>query len=589
MRNAKALLRLFREFGDLRWIAPLLMFLGLVVAVLEGASLYLLAPIFETVLSNNNQPGSILPPFLTGLTDFFPEDQRLSYLIGTVISLIVLKNLAQYADALAWTVYDAKVNKRIQHKLFDRLMSNDARDKAVTPGQAINLFENQSWRAVDALLALTTGIGELFAVLFFVVLLFLLSWEMSLVILVTALVLFAMITILTRRVETLGQEVVETQEKVSIKLWDILTGLKTIRIFGGEQLETKGFNRAIDDTVSAGVRQEKLSAAVEPLIEIVAALLIGLLCLVMLGRDVATLPVFVSYIVLLRRLVPRIQNLIGIQVTLSGEIASVHKIVPWLVPPANRAPASANLSFDDLETDLTLSDLRFRYAPSEDLALIDVSLTVPKGKITGIAGPSGAGKSTLVDLLCRIATPEAGDIKVNGHSIHDLARSSWQGRLGVVPQEVHLFNASLRDNIAYGLEGVTNVEVTDAAKAANAHDFIKEHPEGYSRILSEGGSDLSGGQRQRIALARALLRKPSLLILDEATSALDPLAETLVKEAVAARPEGSTVIVIAHRASTLEMADHIVVLDKGRVVQSGSKAELATAPGLFQTMFPIVR
>lgn len=588
MTNTQAIWRLFRELRELRWYLILLIILGVLVTLLEGVGLFLLMPIFATLIgmSGDSDMTELTGySFLDDLLGSLADDTRLTTLILVVMTLIILKNIAQYIDAVGWTWYDALVNKRIQAKLFARLMANDPRDTLRGPGRLLNTFENQSWRAVDALLGVAGAFVDLFGALFFIALLVILSWQMSLIVLVCGVAIYVLVTVLTRRIETLGTELVETQEEVSRRLWDVLNGLKTIWIFGSEAHEKKQYDRVIDDTVMTGLRQERISAAVDPIIETIVALLIGAVCLLSVGQDLSVLPALGSFILILRRLIPRLQALIGVRVELAAEIASVHNILPLLEPPLETSQQRAGAAFTGLESDIEVERLTYSYGDTDKLALDNVSFTVAQGQITGIAGPSGAGKSTFVYLLCRILVPGSGRMTANGRDISDYSLTSWRQNIGAVSQDIHLFRASIRDNIAYGLANASTEDIVAAAKAANAHDFIVKHPEGYDRILTENGADLSGGQRQRLALARALIRNPELLILDEATSALDPLAETLVKEALAARPEGCTVIVIAHRATTLEVADRIVVFEDGHVVQTGTWADLMDVPGLFQRMF----
>ncbi|EDQ03071.1 Heterocyst differentiation ATP-binding protein HepA (plasmid) [Sulfitobacter indolifex] len=585
MSNTRALLKLFQQLEDLRWYIVPLVILGILVSLFEGIGLLLLVPIFAALLGTSGDEQAAQSTglgFLDEALAAFTDESRLTALILCIVGLVILKNIAQYIKDVAWTAYDAETNKHIQAKLFARLMANDPRDFARGPGGLLNTFENQSWRAIDALLGVAVALVELCGALFFIALLIILSLEMTLIVLLCGTALYVLISFLTRKIETLGAELVETQEDVSRRLWDVLTGLKTIFIFGNEAQEKKQFARVIDRTVSKGVRQEKLSAAVDPIIETLVALLIGAVCILSIGEDLSALPELVSFVLILRRLIPRLQSLIGVRVELAAEIASIHNILPFFEPPRR---SGGDTPFRGFETDIEVEGLTFQYDSEEDVALDEVSFSIALGEITGVAGPSGAGKSTLVDLLCRIRTPSGGAIKANGYDIGNFALTDWRAKLGVVIQDIHLFRASIRDNIAYGLPDVSPAEIEEAARAASIHEFIVNHPEGYDRVLTENGADLSGGQRQRLALARALLRKPKLLILDEATSALDPLAETLVKEAIAARPEGCTVLVIAHRATTIKVADTIIVMEGGRVVQSGTWDSLVNDLGLFQRMF----
>ena len=317
MSNAKALSLLFRELGDLRWYQFPLIVLGILVSLLEGIGLFLLVPIIAILLGTSGESETAIVNGIELFDHFllnFTEYASLAALISCVVVLIVLKNIAQYIDAVSWTWYDAEVNKRIQAKLFARLMANDPRDWGRGPGRSLNTFENQSWRAVDALLGVAAAVVEMCGALFFVVLLIILSWQMTLIVFVCGAALYLLVSFLTRRIETLGAELVQTQEEVSTRLWDVLTGLKTIWIFGNEAHEKKQFARVVEKTLSTGVRQEKLSAAVDPIVETIVALLIGAVCLLSIGQDLSALPALVSFILILRRLIPRLQSLISVRV-----------------------------------------------------------------------------------------------------------------------------------------------------------------------------------------------------------------------------------------------------------------------------------
>jgi len=223
----------------------------------------------------------------------------------------------------------------------------------------------------------------------------------------------------------------------------------------------------------------------------------------------------------------------------------------------------------------------FRYGNGEPV-LRDIDLEIRPGEVVALVGPSGAGKSTLADLLPRFHDVSEGRVTLDGSDVRDLRLAELRSLFGIVTQETILFHDTVRANIAYGRDGVPQEQVEEAAKAANAHDFISEMPEGYDTILGERGVRLSGGQRQRIAIARALLRNPPILILDEATSALDTESERQVQQAIDELLEGRTVIVIAHRLSTVRRADQILVLDAGRIAERGTHDQLLVKDGLYR-------
>jgi len=237
---------------------------------------------------------------------------------------------------------------------------------------------------------------------------------------------------------------------------------------------------------------------------------------------------------------------------------------------------------------LEVRGLSFAYGADGRMGAVvldEINVTAAPGQVVALVGPSGAGKTTLVSLLPRFYDLTAGRITIDGHDITGVTQESLRAVMAIVPQEPTLFGGTVRENIAYGRAGATGDEVELAARAANAHAFIAALPDGYDAIVGERGVKLSGGQRQRIAIARAILKDPRLLILDEATSALDNHSEALVQEALERLMAGRTTIVIAHRLTTVERADKIVVLDRGRVVEEGTHADLLARGGLYQRLY----
>jgi len=235
---------------------------------------------------------------------------------------------------------------------------------------------------------------------------------------------------------------------------------------------------------------------------------------------------------------------------------------------------------------IIFENIYFKFEDSDDLILDNISFPVRKGDIIALVGPSGGGKSTLVDLIPRFYDPTQGSILIDGNNIRDITIESLRSKMGIVTQETFLFNSSVKENIAYGLTDFPMDKIIEAAKTANAHDFIMEMNNGYDSVIGERGIKLSGGQRQRLTIARALLKNPDIMIFDEATSALDNESEILVQQAIERLMQNRTTFVIAHRLSTIRNATSILVLDKGKIIQTGTHEELIRAEkGLYKKLY----
>jgi subfamily B ATP-binding cassette protein MsbA len=297
--------------------------------------------------------------------------------------------------------------------------------------------------------------------------------------------------------------------------------------------------------------------------------------------DSATLIVFM---VMVMRLLPPLKQLSQAPTTAQQSFASAERLFEVLDLPTEAQLDKGTQQVSELRDSLVFEGVSFGYSDDE-LVLRDVSFTARRGQVVALVGASGAGKSTLVDLIPRFYEPTAGRILLDGADTRDISLPSLRGLTGIVSQDTVLFNDTVRNNIAYGsAERFTDAQIEAAARAANAHAFITELPEGYATVLGERGTRLSGGQRQRLAIARALLTDPPILILDEATSALDTESERLVQEAIDRLLAGRTVFVIAHRLSTVVHADQILVLDRGEIIERGTHAELLTRRGTYSRL-----
>ena len=369
---------------------------------------------------------------------------------------------------------------------------------------------------------------------------------------------------------------------------ETVAGVRLVKSFSAEPYEQHRFNEASARFTRGMVRVTRVAFLSQPLTEMVGALIAALVLWVG-GRDVLVNHTLhggelITFLVMTTRLMQPLKQLAQLPATAQQSFAAAERLFEVLDTPNETATDRGTRDTMRFDRAVEFDDVSFAY--ETEPVLQHVSLTAAKGSVVALVGSSGAGKSTLVDLIPRFYEVTGGAIRIDGVDTRDVKLPALRALTGIVSQDTVLFNDTVRNNIAYGVAAkYGDAEIEAAARAANAHQFISELPDGYATQLGERGTRLSGGQRQRIAIARALLVDPPILILDEATSALDTESERLVQEAIERLLAGRTVFVIAHRLSTVEHADQILVLDRGQVVERGTHAELIARRGAYHRLY----
>jgi ATP-binding cassette, subfamily B, bacterial MsbA len=374
--------------------------------------------------------------------------------------------------------------------------------------------------------------------------------------------------------------------EITSVLQEAVSGVRLVKSFRGEPYEDERFTQASHRYSSGMVRITRIAALSQPMTELIGVS-VAMMILWMGAREVllggagamdsATL---ITFMIMVMRLLPPLKQLSQAPTTAQQSFASAERLFEVLDQPTEMQLDHGTRVVDGLREAIAFERVNFAY--DDEPVLRDVSFIARRGEVVALVGASGAGKSTLVDLIPRFYEPTGGVIRLDGVDTREIALASLRGLTGIVSQDTVLFNDTVRSNIAYGAgDRFSDEQIEAAARAANAHGFISELPDGYATVLGERGTRLSGGQRQRLAIARALLTDPPILILDEATSALDTESERLVQEAIDRLLAGRTVFVIAHRLSTIVHADLILVLDRGRIVERGTHAELLKQRGVY--------
>jgi len=398
--------------------------------------------------------------------------------------------------------------------------------------------------------------------------------------------------------EKLGEIVSRTEES--------LGGLRIIKSFGAEEYQQQKFGELNDDYRRKLIRLTWRRDLSSPLTEFLGIATVALLLWYgsrQVFNDQMDAGAFLSFIFAFYLVIDPAKKFSKAWYNVQKGLGAMERVDAVLdVPNAILSPRTAALRSEadnngagpqvqgkEQKSSVTIpgivfDNVDFRYTPDGPLVLNQLNLMLPRGKVLALAGASGGGKSTIADLFPRFYDPTGGAIYLDGKDLREYPLSELRSRFGIVSQEAILFNDTIYNNIVFGMPGVTSTQVEEAARVANAHDFIVATPNGYQTNIGDRGSKLSGGQRQRLTIARAILRNPDILILDEATSALDSESERLVQDALQKLMNGRTALVIAHRLSTIQQADEIIVLDGGRAIERGTHAELLSKEGAYRKL-----
>ncbi|MBD2089465.1 ABC transporter ATP-binding protein [Microcoleus sp. FACHB-1515] len=588
MKNFAAFQRLLPLVKLFPWAIPAIVALGVLSSLFEGLSISLFIPVLQTLLQDAPQAATN-SPLLQGLFRLLagiPERDRLWLLPAAIFGCILIKNGLSYINTVLSAWLSARISHRLRSQVFEQLLSvGYSYLETQESGKLMNTLASETWRTSQALSTLISLITTVCTTVVYAALLMLISWPLTLLIGVVMGLISLIIQLVTRRIKILGQQAVQANADLGVRMYEGLVGMRTIRAFGQEDYEQQQFDRTSRRVQKALLKLDIVSGTVQPLYELLSALLV-LSILVLVGlHDRASLPTLLTFLFMLYRLQPQMQQIDGYRTSLLALSSSIDDVFLFLDRDSKPYLRSGTVQFLGLRQQIALESVSFRYTAQDQPAIDHICLQIAAGKTTALVGPSGAGKSTLIHLICRFHDPSAGEIWVDGQPLRSLDLKSWRDRMAIVSQDIHIFNATIAQNIAYGCSTASRAEIVAAAKQAHAHEFISQLPQGYDTPVGDRGIRLSGGQRQRIALARAIIRDPDILILDEATNALDSISEFLIQEALDLFGRDRTVIVIAHRFSTIKHADQIAVLDQGQIVEQGTLDRLLRQDGLFAQMY----
>ncbi|WP_189988162.1 ABC transporter ATP-binding protein [Thalassobaculum fulvum] len=517
---------------------------------------------------------------------FVDRDRDMLWLIGcAVLAIFAVKSTAAYLQEAVLAFVGQRIVADVQDRLFRHLLDQDvALFQSRQTGTLVSHFTFDVQALRQAVSTALVGLGrDGLSIVFLAGVMVYQDWLLSLIALVVAPITVAPIQRLGKRMRRVSGESQERMGELTTLLGQAFHGIRVIKAYGMEEAERRRVGAVIEAMFRLAFRQGRVRAAVQPIIDVFGGVAVA--GVIVYGglrvMDGVTTPgAFFSFIAAVLMAYQPLRGLGKVNTTLQEGLASADRLFALLDRQSSIADAPGAVALERAPAAVAFDGVSFSY-PDGTEALAGLDMKAPAGKVTALVGPSGAGKSTVLQLIPRFYDVQQGTVKVAGRDVRELTVKSLRAAIAVVSQEVVLFDDTVAENIRYGRPDASDDEVRAAAEAAAAHGFISEMPDGYATRVGEHGLKLSGGQRQRIAIARAILKDAPILLLDEATSALDTESERQIQAALARLMVGRTTIVIAHRLSTVHGADVIHAFERGRVVESGTHAELLARSGLY--------
>jgi subfamily B ATP-binding cassette protein MsbA len=487
---------------------------------------------------------------------------------SVIFAFVVLKSIFQaLANTFAAWV-EGRVGHDIRCALSESLQSVGYSFFLVQdPSRLVNILTTESWKASDAMRVVLTRIAAIATILVFSVLLLLVSWRLSLMVLVGGFIARRVQQRTDAKLREFSNATVSANQLLADQMLFTIYGARIIRLFNCQQAEHSRFETVSDGVRSSILKGERLYGTQGPLLEAMHGVLFLVVLLAAMFTGVS-LPVLAAFLALMNRVQPHLRLVEQSGASLASAAGPFDE-VEWLLKMRDNPPAPrGELAFTGLRNGIEFDKVTFEYGDRSEAVLMDASFEFRRGRSTALIGASGAGKSTVINLLCRLLEPVSGTIKVDGQPLSQIRISDWLNAIAIAGQDIDLIDGTIAENISYGCPHTERTKMERAARSAGA-SFVKDLPQGLDTLVGPRGLSLSAGERQRIGIARALAREPDILILDEATNAIDHETESAIIKTLQNLPESMTVIVISHRPGTLAFCDDAVVLNRGRVVETG--------------------
>lgn len=582
------------------WVLVLAFLSMLVYSVVNSLSPTTLIPVVDNIIrgAQITIPAHVnVPVFIRALVDKINAMPQINLVVALLIlSLIyfLIRNVFDFLQTYLMNDVSQRIVRDIKDVIYKKLLSLSMHFYSKNP--TAKLMARITYDASIVRDSISTGLLDLilrpleiishFSVIIFIVFVF----GIPLRFIFTSIILFPCILLpavfVSRKLRKITTKSQEKMGDINTTLFEIITGMRTVKAFSMQKYEYEKFKEQNRGFYKLAMKAVKRINIISPVNELTSAVYFVVIMFLAYKQIIAgslswgSFVVFLGSILLMLKPVKRLGK---VYATIQQSLAAATRIFGILDTEESIIEKEAAIRLPILSRSVSFENVRFKY--NSEYVLSDINLDIKKGEIIAIVGPSGAGKTSLVNLIARFYDPQEGSVKIDGVDLKDVTLQSLRDQIGIVTQEMLLFNDTAKANIAYGSKGFSEDDVAKAAKIANAHNFIMNMPEQYNTVVGERGFRISGGERQRLAIARAVFKNPPILIFDEATSQLDTESEKYVQEAIDRLMKGRTVFVIAHRLSTIKHASRIIVLDRGRVADTGPHEELMNRGGLYRKLY----
>ncbi|MBS9391634.1 MAG: ABC transporter ATP-binding protein [Dolichospermum sp. LBC05a] len=572
---------IFREFKHFRVVAILAIVFSALAASFEGFGLGFLLVFLQSLTT----PGA--EPVKTGIGWFdililginASATERLYRISALIVVTTCMRASFNYIGQICIQFSEISLVDNLRKRIFQQLEAQTLNYFShKKSGELVNILTSEMERIRQIFGGLAFLITRSFTLIIYSISLFILSWKLTIVSILLFSLLAVALSTLNKQIRERSFAITSANDNFTARVLEFIEGIRTIHAFSTQEFERKRYYQASEKIVNTWKSVYWISLIVKPLAESISTLILISMIIVALTTGLMKVSALLTFFFVLFRIIPMTQDLNGVVAFLSTQAGAVENIKDLLKTDDKIYFQNGALRFPGFKRSIDLVSVDFDYSPDQRV-LHNITLSIKQGEMTALIGSSGAGKTTLADLIPRFHDATDGYIYIDEVDIRKFDINSLRSQIAVVSQNTFIFNTSVGNNIAYGTPKATEIEIKEAARLANALEFILEMPEGFDTQLGDRGVRLSGGQRQRIAIARALLKNPEILILDEATSALDSVSERLIQESLEKLSVGRTVIAIAHRLSTIAKAHKVVVLEQGRIVEQGKYQELLELQG----------